>query len=163
MADGAGAVAHYRFLTTWCLDAALDDVWEAIKASERWPEWWRGVERNECVRRGDDEGVGSVYECAWRSLLPYTVRFRAETLRVERPHVIEVRAVGELAGHGTWRLYEGDGTCATYDWDVETTRPWMNMLEPIARPIFAWNHHWIMRRGGEGLARVLGCELVARS
>jgi uncharacterized protein YndB with AHSA1/START domain len=28
---------------------------------------------------------------------------------------------------------------------------------------FAWNHHWVMRCGAEGLARELGCELVGAS
>jgi len=41
--------------------------------------------------------------------------------------------------------------------------PWMNALRPVARPAFAWNHGWIMRRGGEGLARDLRCSLVAAS
>jgi uncharacterized protein YndB with AHSA1/START domain len=154
-------MARYRFLTTWCFDAPLAVVWEAIKASERWPEWWPGVLRNECVHDGDGDGVGSVYECEWRSALPYTVRFRAETLRVEQPHAIEVRASGELAGRGLWRLYEGDGSVAIYEWDVETTPAWMNALAPFGRPVFTWNHDRIMRRGGEALARKLGCRLLA--
>ena len=38
-------MSEYRFLTTWCLGAGIDPVWEAIYDSKRWPEWWRGVER----------------------------------------------------------------------------------------------------------------------
>ena len=30
-----------------------------------------------------------------------------------------------------------------------------------ARPVFRLNHDYVMRRGGEGLARLLGTELVA--
>jgi hypothetical protein len=156
-------MAGYRFVTTWCFDAALTQIWAEIAASERWPDWWPGVLRNECVRRGDADGVGSVYACEWRGPLPYTVSFEVETLRIEAPHVIELRASGELAGRGTWRLYEGEGACAVYDWDVETTPAWMNAITPVARPVFAWSHHWIMRRGGEALARRLGCRLVARA
>ncbi len=63
---------------------------------------------------------------------------------------------------GRWRLYEHDGaTAALYEWNVRTTRAWMNLLAPIARPIFAWNHDWVMARGGEGIAGLLGCELLA--
>jgi len=39
----------------------------------------------------------------------------------------------------------------------------MNTLGPLARPAFAWNHAWVMRRGAEGLARNLGCRLLAAS
>jgi hypothetical protein len=37
----------------------------------------------------------------------------------------------------------------------------MNLLSPIARPVFEWNHDWVMRNGGEGLAALLGCRLLA--
>jgi hypothetical protein len=39
----------------------------------------------------------------------------------------------------------------------------MNAVAPVARPVFAWNHHAVMNQGGTGLARVLGVELVAQS
>jgi hypothetical protein len=33
----------------------------------------------------------------------------------------------------------------------------MNALAPIARPVFEWNHDYVMHRGGEGLkARLRG-------
>ena len=44
---------------------------------------------------------------------------------------------------------------------MSTTKPWMNLLAPIARPVFEWNHDWVMRNGGEGLASLLGCRLLA--
>lgn len=43
-----------------------------------------------------------------------------------------------------------------YEWDVRTTQWWMNALAPLARPVFAWNHDYVMRQGGEGLRRRLG-------
>jgi hypothetical protein len=155
-------MAGYRFLTTWLLAAERERVWDAIHATERWPEWWRGVVRVTEVRPGNGDGVGAVYDHEWRSFLPYPVRFRVETTRVERCHLIEGRADGELRGAGRWRLWsEGDATAVTYEWDVETTRPWMNAVAPLARPVFEWNHDWVMRRGGEGLARRLGVDLLA--
>jgi hypothetical protein len=47
-------MAGYRFLTTWILDAPIARVWDAIYATERWPEWWRGVESVEKLRHGDE-------------------------------------------------------------------------------------------------------------
>ena len=84
------------------------------------------------------------------------------TERVEPPHLMAGRAVGELSGTGTWRLFEADGlTAVVYDWDVSTSKPWMNLLAPLARPVFEWNHDWVMARGAEGIARLLGCRLLA--
>jgi hypothetical protein len=91
------------------------------------------------------------------------VEFQVTTTRVERPFLLEADAVGELAGVGRWRLFERDGvTAALYEWNVSTTKSWMNLIAPLARPVFEWNHDWVMARGGEGIAELLGCRLLAR-
>ena len=82
--------------------------------------------------------------------------------RVERPGLMEGTASGELAGSGRWRLIEDRGvTAVIYEWDVRTTKRWMNLLAPLARPVFKWNHDVVMGWGGEGLARRLGVRLLA--
>ncbi len=155
-------MAYYAFLTTWLLDCPRERVFEAIHDQERWPQWWRGVEEAEELEAGDGDGVGAVSRLVWRSRLPYRVEFEVTTKAVERPHLMEGRAVGELTGIGRWRLFERDGiTAVLYEWNVATTRRWMNLLAPVARPVFEWNHDWVMARGGEGIARLLGCRLLA--
>ena len=154
-------MASYRFLTTWVLDAPIEAVWDVIHDVERWPEWWHGVERAEVLERGADDGLGTVHRLRWRSRLPYSVDFTSRTTRVQRPQLVEIAASGELAGEGRWRLFEGPGTAVTYEWAVRTTATWMNVLAPVARPVFAWKHDVLMRRGGEGLSRRLGAALLA--
>ena len=155
-------MAEYRFLTTWLLEAPREDVFQAIWDSEAWPSWWRGVEAVDKTEQGDDEGVGSLGSYVWKSRLPYRLEFEMRTTVVDRPRYMEGQADGELAGTGRWRLFQdGEVTAVVYDWDVSTTRPWMNLLAPIARPVFAWNHDYVMRAGGEGLARHLGARLIA--
>jgi uncharacterized protein YndB with AHSA1/START domain len=156
-------VASYELLTTWLLRAPRTEVWDALQDPTAWPDWWRGVESVEELDGGDGGQVGSRYGVRWRSLVPYPVEFQFEVDRIERPLLMAGRATGELTGTGTWRLYEQDGiTAVTYDWRVATTKAWMNLVAPLARPVFEWNHDWVMARGGEGLARRLGVELVAR-
>ena len=155
-------MADYRFLTTWLLDSPREPVFDAIYDQAAWPSWWRGVEEAEELRGGAEDGVGTVSRLVWKSLLPYRVEFEVTTTRVERPHLLEADAVGELAGVGRWRLYEQDGaTAVLYEWNVATTKAWMNLVAPIARPAFEWNHDWVMARGGEGIAKLLGCRLLA--
>jgi uncharacterized protein YndB with AHSA1/START domain len=155
-------VREYRFLTTWLLDADRERVWEAIYESETWPEWWRGVEETERLAEGDEKGVGQLGRYVWRSRIPYRVEFEIRTTRVERPHLLEGTASGGLEGVGLWRLFEQGGvTAVVYEWNVHTTKRWMNLLAPVARPAFEWNHDWVMRNGGEGIARLLGARLLA--
>jgi uncharacterized protein YndB with AHSA1/START domain len=155
-------VARYSFLTTWLLESPRDPVYDAIYDQERWPEWWRGVEEATELRAGDENGIGAVSKMVWKSLLPYRVDFEVTTTRIERPRLLEADAVGELTGVGRWRLFEQGGvTAVLYEWNVATTKPWMNLVAPVARPVFEWNHDWVMARGGEGIARLLGCRLLA--
>ena len=155
-------MAEYRFLTTWLLSAPRERVWDAIYEFEHWPRWWKGVLEAEELEPGDATGLGRYDRYVWKSKLPYKLEFHARTTKVEKPHRLEGTVEGELAGTGRWRLYEQEGTTAVlYQWEVRTTKAWMNLLTPVARPIFAVNHDYVMRNGGEGLAKLLGAELLA--
>lgn len=149
----------YTFETTWRLRAPLESVWRAIADCERWPSWWRGVERVDLLQPGDEHGIGARYRLTWRSKLPYTLTFDTEVVRVEPMALIEGHATGELEGTGIWRLEHHDAvTTIHYTWRVHTTRWWMNLLAPIARPAFRWNHDYVMRNGATGLATLLNAE-----
>jgi uncharacterized protein YndB with AHSA1/START domain len=152
----------YRFLTTWLLETSRAEAWEVLQDPVHWPEWWRGVQRVEELDGGDAERVGSRYRIAWRSRVPYELEFDFTVRKVDEPCCMVGDATGELEGTGTWRLFEQDGvTAVLYDWNVRTTRRWMNLAAPLARPVFEHNHDIVMRWGGEGLARRLGVKLLA--
>jgi uncharacterized protein YndB with AHSA1/START domain len=150
----------YEFVTIWRVRAPLESVWEEIYHSELWPAWWKGVESVEEVREGDEKGVGSIRRYTWRSKLPYRLSFDMETVRVEPPVLLEGVASGELEGRGLWQFSQENGaTVARYDWKVQTTKHWMNLLAPLARPVFKWNHNVVMSWGAEGLASRLGASV----
>ncbi|HVF79563.1 MAG TPA: SRPBCC family protein [Solirubrobacteraceae bacterium] len=155
-------MAAYSFLTTWCVKAPVQDVWDVISASDRYPEWWKGVRMVVELEPGGEHGIGALSHLEWRSKLPYTLGFDMRVTRSEPPYLLEAQASGELQGVGVWRLYESpQGTALIYSWDVSTTRAWMNRLALFGRPMFAWNHDHVMRNGARGLADRLGVELVA--
>jgi uncharacterized protein YndB with AHSA1/START domain len=151
----------YEFVTIWRIKAPIESVWNEIYHSLFWPTWWKGVESVVELRKGDENGVGSIRRYTWKSKLPYRLRFEMETVRVEPPRLLEGIASGELQGHGEWRLStEGNETVARYDWKVQTTKGWMNLLAPLARPVFSWNHNVVMNWGADGLAKKLGTEVL---
>ena len=155
-------MAAYSFLTTWCVDAPIQDAWDVISASDRFPEWWKGVRAVTELEPGGAHGLGALSRFEWRSKLPYSLQFDVRITRSEPPYLLEGQASGELEGIGIWRLYEGAaGTALVYSWDVSTNRAWMNRLAPLGRPVFAWNHNYVMRQGAHAFAKKLGVELVA--
>jgi hypothetical protein len=155
-------LTRYRFLTTWLLETSCAAAWEVLEDPLHWPEWWRGVVRAREVDGGDEGRVGSRYRVAWRSRVPYELEFDFTVRRLEKGRYMEGEATGDLEGTGCWRLFEDNGiTAVLYDWDVSSTKRWMNLLGPVARPVFEYNHDVVMRWGGEGLARRLGVRLLA--
>ena len=102
------------------------------------------------------------YRIAWRSRIPYELEFEFTVRDMDEPRSMSGEASGALAGDGHWRLFEQNGvTAVTYEWNVRTTKAWMNVIGPVAKPLFAYNHDVVMRWGGEGLAQRLGCNLLA--
>jgi hypothetical protein len=131
-------------------------VWWTLRDAERWPEWWRGVERVTTLE------PDLHYRIAWRSRIPYDLEFEFVVRDMDEPRSMSGQASGALEGDGHWRLFEQNGvTAVTYEWNVRTTKAWMNVIGPLARPVFAYNHDVVMRWGGEGLARRLDCRLLS--
>ncbi len=150
-------------MTTWCVDAPINDVFAALDDAASWPQWWPAVRSAELAEDGDEDGVGRLWRFVFRGRLPYQLAFQTRVVQVDRPWGLEGHATGDLIGVGRWRLYEGRGTAAIYEWNVRTSRPWMDLLAPVARPAFAWNHGSVMREGAEGLAAWLRAPLTLRS
>ena len=151
-------MSDYEFVTIWNIDAPLTRVWDVIEDADAWPGWWKGVVQSIETMPGDENGVGSIRRMTWKSALPYKLEFDSEVVRIERHRLIEARAFGELDGHGLWQFEEinPNHTRVQYDWVVKTTKAWMNILAPVARPFFRWNHDVIMNWGEEGLKKRLG-------
>lgn len=156
-----GDLIDYRFATQWDIDAPTTRVWAEIERPENWAEWWPGLVGVREVEAGDALGIGAVKEFEFKSFLPYTLSFRGRITEVVPPRLFRIAAVGELEGSGTYELRDtGAGTKATLTWEVRTTKTWMNFLAPVAAPLFRWNHDQLMEKGGQGLGRKLGANVV---
>jgi hypothetical protein len=118
------------------------------------------VHRVDQLDSGGPDGVGRRQHLVFTTRLPYRLGFDLQTHRVQAPTILEAVATGELEGVGRWTLSPDDGwTLVRYNWDVHTTTWWMNLLAPIARPAFTWNHDALMLDAANSLARQLGAQL----
>jgi uncharacterized protein YndB with AHSA1/START domain len=151
---------HYTFVTTWKIPAPLSEVWAQLADVEGWPAWWKGVKNVEVITLApENAGIGTKVKSQWKSWLPYTISFSIEVIDLDPGKKLSVAARGDLNGVGTWELHEKAGTTtATYTWSVSTAKPWMNLVAPIAKPLFAHAHHTIMRWGERGLSAMLAKE-----
>ncbi|MCI0521511.1 MAG: SRPBCC family protein [Chloroflexi bacterium] len=155
-------MAEYHFFTTWDIEAPVETVWQTIQDGRHYPDWWKYVASVKVIEAAAADGTGGKYLWKWKTALPYTLSVEMSVTEYAPPHTIESQARGELVGVGRWELKPMDGfTRVTYDWRVGTTKPWMNLLAPLARPAFSWNHNVLMDEGGRALAARLGVRLLA--
>ena len=153
---------EYQFSTIWRIDAPVQAVWAAIHDCARWPDWWKNVEHVAELAPGSDEGVGAMQRYTWKGALPYRLVIDMRVTRIEPLIALEGEASGDVEGTGRWCFSsDGHATVVRYDWHVHTSRPWMNWLAPLARPVFQWNHDVVMREGGVSLARLLDARLIS--
>ena len=154
-------MARYHFVTDFSVSADRERVWDALSDPSDWPSWWRWLKRVEVLDKGGADQLGARYRYSFGTALPYTLSFYLVVTAVDRPRSLVGQASGELQGSGHWLLEDaaGGGTDVTYVWLVETTKRWMNVLAPIARPAFSWNHDVLMRDFAKGVARITNSEL----
>ena len=124
-----------------------------------WPEWWPGLKEVIETIHGDPGGIGQKATSVWRGPVGYSLRITIEAVERVHPEFLRGVASGDVVGEGTWRLTPVDRTepvTATdwteveFDWNVRANRRWMEVLAPVARPIFVSGHDHIMERGARG-------------
>ncbi|MBS1585871.1 MAG: SRPBCC family protein [Bacteroidetes bacterium] len=151
---------NYSFTTHWYVRAPVEVVWETIRQSEAWPEWWKGMLSVKELEKGDERGIGSIREYRIKSPMNYTLFFRLSlTDRVEY-QFLSGNATGELEGVGAWHFQtEGDITHVTCEWNVHTNLGWMNTFAFMLKPVFKFNHSLVMKWGAQSLAKRLNTEV----
>ena len=136
-------------------------MWPEVGDPLNWKTYWTGLEE---VRAAAPEGrpaVGAVYDLTFKSFLPYTLTLTARLDEYAPPHRMTFHTAGELQGVAEFVLDEVDGGTRTrLVWTTHTTKTWMNVLAFLLRPLFEWNHDFLMRRAGTGLAERIGARVT---
>lgn len=147
----------YSFTTKWETNAPVGDVWEAIRNSLDWPKWWKSFISVTETTPGDAQGIGSVRKYTLQSPTRYKLTFdMLLTDRIEHK-LLAGKATGELAGTGTWHFDTRNGkTYIECQWNVATTKAWMNIFAFLLKPAFQYNHRKVMKDGAKYLEQRLG-------
>jgi hypothetical protein len=99
-----------------------------------------------------------------KGLLPYRLKYQTLIVALDPPREARYIAEGDLHGKGRNILApdtDGLGTIVTFYWDVWTTGLALNLLSPLLKPLFAWNHNWVMAQGERGLIAKLAPSRVS--
>jgi hypothetical protein len=148
------SLTEYHFLERWYAEAPPEAVWDFVADPRTYTRWW--PEFREVTSLNDIEGVGARVAVHVKAVLPYHMRFELESVRYEQPHAAEVEVRGDLVGRMRWLLvpYAG-GTYLVFEEEVRTGKRLLNVLAPLGKPFFAWNHRVMMKHGERGLREAL--------
>ncbi len=153
--------------STWYLPAAPEEVWAIIADIDMsWPHWWphcsfaAPLVRTQARSTSQEDVLkATTAYLNFKASLGYTLTISIHPTGVVTPSEIEFDAGGHLEGTGRVTLSPEANDKATrmhIEWKVRPTQRWMNLLTPIAAPVFTAAHTLIMRQGEKGLLRALG-------
>jgi uncharacterized protein YndB with AHSA1/START domain len=150
-------MARYRFVDHWYIQAPIEQVFEHIADPGTYPQWWPVYPKVEMHPGPQPAEVGNQANLTVRSPLGYQLNLLTETTESDPPRWLNTRSQGDLQGTGTWEFaQEEDGTThVTWTWIVESHHPLLNVLEPIAKPLFEWSHNYVSGKGHRGLKGLL--------
>jgi hypothetical protein len=72
-----------------------------------------------------------------RGWLPYKLSWTIETIRLEKPRLIEFKASGDFSANASrWILRPTEtGTDVTLDWNPLVEKPIVRFLSPVLKPV----------------------------
>ncbi|WP_329180672.1 SRPBCC family protein [Streptomyces sp. NBC_01477] len=145
--------SHYRFRSTWRLDAEPDTVYRVLERPDFYPQWWPQI--REVRQTGDTSGV-----LRFRSVLPYDLVVAARSTRQDpERRILEVAMTGDLEGWVRWTVAaNGPGTRLLFEQEVVVRKPLMRRFAVPGRPLFLANHALMMRSGRNGLLARLAAD-----
>lgn len=151
---------HYRFNSSFNIDAPLDLIWDELINFKKWPEWCHGLQCIEPLDRFDHLQKGNHIRSVWKGGLPYTIAVDAIVTGFIQYSFLSFAVAGDLYGEGICRFSPGqDKTTINFIWNVSPTRLWMKMSSPFARPVFIENHDHIMEHAVTGFTRMIDQKL----
>ncbi len=144
------AMNRYQFRSVWTLPVAAGEVFEVVTDPATYPLWWPDIHG---VGRIDDDTA----EVICRSVLPYALTFRLHRAEqdFDRGRML-VGMTGDLEGFCRSTLVRRRRSVTLeITQQVIVNKRLLQLLAPVARPVFRANHAAMMWRGQRGLRRFL--------
>jgi hypothetical protein len=148
----------YTFCSIWELPASKRAVWQTLTTQPfSWQDWW--PELSDVHDMNLANGLsGTTFSCTWQAPVGYRLKSVVTLGKVIDLKQVTLHSDGDIEGTVVCRLKEKTAgqTNVKIDWQVMTTKAWMNYLAPLLKPLFIYNHHAVMRSGERGLRNYLG-------
>lgn len=139
-------------MTRWQIKGSIHDAYELLSNPARYPTWWKGVPLSAQELDEEKEGGPKPLRLEMRGWLPYTLRWELINPQFDRPHQIISDSRGDFVGRGVWTLkQDGPYVLISFEWRVSVQKPFLRYFSFLLRPLFIWNHNWVMEKWKKSL------------
>jgi len=143
----------YHFVTTWRVQGTTGEVADVLREPLDLVRWWPSVYLSATeIDPPDERGLNQRVVLHTKGWLPYTLRWTLTIIEPMTEKGFALAAAGDLNGTGRWTFTtDGPEVVISYDWRVRATKPLLQRLSWLLKPVFSANHRWAMARGEESL------------
>lgn len=147
------ATNEYVLDSVWVVRGTVQEVYDIVSDAEGLAAWWpAGFLKVQVLEPGDAIGKGKRLAVVTKGWLPYTIRWMQEVVEIAPPHGFTIEVHGGFDGRGVWTFtQDGPDVRVGFDWRIRADKPLLRYGSPLVKPLFTWNHRWVMARGLESL------------
>ncbi len=140
---------EYALTSSWRVQGTVQEVYDIVSDADGLDQWWpSGFLRVDVLERGDDVGLGKRLEVVTKGWLPYTIHWQQLVTQIDPPNGFTIEVNGDFDRRGVWSFrQDGASVRVDFDWRINSEKPLLRFGSPILKPLFTWNHRWIMARG----------------
>lgn len=153
---------QYTLNTHWRIPGNISDAYEILTRPLDYPKWWglKDFTAIEISGAGADS-LGQTVQFEMKGWLPYRLRWQLRAIEAEKPHHIAGVSKGDFEGLGVWSLKQDNGWAdITFNWGVTVQHPFLRRWAMLLRPLFLWNHHWVMNKSKQGMEKMMSARYV---
>ena len=144
---------EYHFITRWKIKGNVDRIYELLSHPLEFPNWWKKIISANLL---EEIGNRKPIRLKLKGWLPYTLQWELFNPQFERPYRITSDSRGDFEGHSAWTLRQVDQHVeALFDWRVSVRKPFLRKWSFVLRPLFIWNHNYIMKTWKKSLEQKL--------
>ena len=147
------AANEYALMSTWRVTGSVQEVYDIVSDADGLDQWWPSAFlRVDFTAPGGAVGLGKRLLVVTKGWLPYTIKWQQVVTQIDPPNGFTIQVTGDFDGTGIWSFaQEGEEVSVGFDWRIDADKLLLRIGSPVLKPLFTWNHRWIMARGEESL------------
>jgi hypothetical protein len=139
----------------YLLDVAPDTVWTAISDVDEYQRWWPWLASFD----GSALEAGQRWHCVVQPPLPYRVSFTVALERVVTAAAAVATLSGDIVGDARIDLVgRGESSELRLRSSLAPSRPALQALAAVARPVVTFGHNWVLDNGARQFADRMGLD-----